>query len=145
MKEHAIEIGYHAFGLISGFHSAWRGREGWYRWTNGRAELYAPSFAPEADTELELTMAAKRPAGHAPVRAEIRIDGKPLTSVVVSQEWAEHRVVVPKSFLGESAPPVVKLGIACDPWDPAADGLRGYPTNLGVRVRRVRVRPAPGA
>ncbi|MBN1268354.1 MAG: hypothetical protein JXB04_02105 [Kiritimatiellae bacterium] len=138
--EQTLAMGYHAFGLVSGFHRAQRSGDISYRWTDGLGELYIPCYGRAAATGIVLHMAAKRARTDTPVTAEILVDGRPLETLAVSQDWADHRVTIPAKFWRRTVPPpVIRLGIRSEVWDPAVDGLAGYPTNLGVRLASVRV------
>jgi len=136
---HELDIGYHALGLIHGWHEMTRRHGRGFRWTKGRGCLYLPVY-PETDTDWIFHLASRRP-GQTNTAVKVLGNGRCLATVLVGREWADYTVRIPAGTFTAST---VHASLECETWNPAAFGIYGYPRDLGVRVDRIRAaRVAP--
>ena len=145
-----IDIGEDCFGLIRGFHSLkryWEEEGGkraqrWGRWTSGEAGIIIPTFGSTRDIKITLLASAgsKRPG--APVPVDLLVDGKRVARVEIDGSMEDHEFVVPASVLPPGKERAA-LTIRSPVWDPAAVGLKGYPSDLGIYVDRLLVEAEP--
>jgi hypothetical protein len=132
-----LDIGYHAMGLRSGFYGMSRKRDIAYRWTDGVAEVYVPAFGPTAATRYRIRVAAGRSRpGPARIPVDVYADTHHMGRLDVGRDWEEHVVDLPPAAASR---PTVCLKLVSPVWNPAEQGIRGYPEKLGIRLDWIEI------
>ena len=137
-----VDISRNCFGLGSGFLGARRiGRKGGVgRWTAPRASLIMPWTGERTPREIVLRLSTGGRRG--PVPVDVAVDGKRIGIIRASGGMRDYRVPVPPGTgAGKRR---VRLDLSAPPWNPAKEGLEGYPRDLGVFLDRVVVRREDG-
>jgi hypothetical protein len=140
-KELVVDIGYPAFGLEEGFYEARRiGRgAGAGRWTAPRASLIIPWFEDGSVEQLTLSLSAGRRRETA-VPVKLLIGGNRIAEFNARGGLRDYTVSIPRgTCAGEKR---VRLELETPVWNPADDGVRGYPPALGIFLDRIRIRRA---
>ena len=90
-------------------------------------------WAPPAEEWTEQTLLVAPPWGGEPLRL----------AVPAGESVAKGACVRPADDAARSGTGIYALRVE-RPWDPALQGLRGYPPDLGVQVRRIIIQVEPG-
>jgi hypothetical protein len=119
-------------GYLRGFYPA---EEGGYRWTRAEAEV---RLATASGTELELRLAAMRPAGAVGPVVRVLANGVEIGRITPATEWRTYRLALPDEAIASGDE--ITVTIVSDTFRPRAfDRASGDNRDLGVAVDLARV------
>lgn len=141
-----IDVGEDCFSLLGGFHAPQRhggtDSDGWGRWTNGEARMVIPSFGGKNALGLTLMASAGRSRPGGPVTVSIAVGEEDVAVLKIGTEFAEHRCNIPASALPGGEKRAV-LSLTSPVWNPADEGIGGYPEELGIYLDFAIIFSAP--
>ena len=140
-QEYTVHVGESSMGLISGFDKPRRfsGAAGYARWTLAEAELVIRWFGEDVPQTLTLFASGMPPeAGRTLVSLYVD-DTAVREGYAVAGQLEEHQFFIPAGTVTTGGKKRAVLTIRSTTWDPARQGIRGYPDKLGVKLHWVRI------
>lgn len=143
--DYVVDLGYNAFGLVSGFHGArkYQSREGWgtFQWTKEKAELVIPWPGEyKGSVELTLRMDPGRPKSIAKAKVSVFVNEQFLETIDLKDSFNEYTILVlPESVQGISGNRAI-LRIDCNAWNPRLSGISSDNRNFGVKFDWIRIK-----
>ncbi len=139
--EYMVDIGAGTMGLLGGFDRARRFSDvdGHARWTFSKADLIIPWFGD--DTAQTLTIfASGMPDEAGNSHVSLYINNHPVVEKSpVGQNLEEHTFFIPAGTVRTGNKKRVVLTIKSNTWNPGEYGIKGYPSQLGIKVDWIKI------
>ena len=139
--EYTIDVGAETMGLLGGFDRARRfsGIPEYARWTLREAQLVIPWFG-DSEAQTLTMLASGMPERAGSTRVSLYVEDFPvIEDHLVGPELKEHAFFIPAGTARTGGKKRAVLTIRSNTWDPAEQGIRGYPRELGIRVYWVKL------